>query len=87
MITHDENIKEDKILISRKTLQLTSPVVFVARVLETAGGEMTYKEAYYIVEKEYQEVFDKRRYSCYESFRVIKSRILQPDNRMQLKLF
>ena len=82
-MTHED----DKILISRKTLQLTEPVNFVKRVMEISNGKMTYKEAYLIAEEEYQQIFNRNRYSSYESFRVIKYRITRPQNRAQLSLF
>lgn len=80
-------IDSEKIEIDKRTLLLTDPPFFVKRVIERAGGEMSYKAAYYLIEAEYISVFNKSRYSSYESFRVIKSRVLKSENRLQLKLF
>lgn len=82
-MTHEDK----KIQIAERTLLLIRPAHFVARVTEVAGGDMTYKQAYHIVEEEYHAAFNQSRYSSYETFRKIKSRILQPHNRIQLKLF
>lgn len=77
----------DKIEISQRTLLLIRPAHFVARVTELAAGEITYKQAYHIVESEYIAAFHKTRYSSYETFRVIKFRITNPEKRSQLSLF
>ncbi len=82
-MTHEDK----KIQIAERTLLLIRPAHFVARVTELAAGEMTYKQAYFIVESEYIAAFSRSKYSSYESFRVIKFRITQPEKRTQLSLF
>lgn len=39
--------------------------------------QMTQTEAYESVEKVYEENFGKRRYSCFDSFRQVKTRYLK----------
>lgn len=83
MITHEEKIE-----ISRRTLLLIRPAYFVARVTELAAEtELSYKEAYHLIEKEYFMAFNQPKYSSYDTFRVIKSRLFYSENKNQLKLF
>ena len=48
---------------------------FYRRYLHNVKLTSTYIKAYQLTENEYVETFGKRRYSSYDSFRIIKNRI------------
>ena len=48
---------------------------FYRRYLYNIKLTSTYMEAYQLTEDEYVEIFGKKRYSSYDSFRIIKNRI------------
>ena len=67
-----------------KIIALLTPEVFDQRFWEVASETKTYKEAYELVEKEYQENFRQRKYSDYNSFRNCRDRRLKsPKNRQK----
>ena len=47
---------------------------FYRRYLHNVKLTSTYMEAYQLTEDEYVEIFGKKRYSSYDSFRIIKNR-------------
>ena len=47
---------------------------FMQRYYYYCKIEKTYKDAYEKTEKEYEKIFKKRRYSSYDSFRVVLNR-------------
>lgn len=67
-----------------KIIALLTPEGFDQRFWEVASETKTYKEAYELVEKEYQHNFKQRRYSDYNSFRNCRDRRLKsPKNRQK----
>ena len=50
---------------------------FYRRYLHNVKLTSTYIKAYQLTENEYVETFGKRRYSSYDSFRIIKNRIIK----------
>ena len=67
-----------------KIIALLTPEGFDQRFWEVASETKTYKEAYELVEKEYQENFKQRKYSDYNSFRNCRDRRLKsPKNRQK----
>jgi len=50
---------------------------FYRRYLHNVKFTSTYVKAYQLTENEYVETFGKRRYSSYDSFRIIKNRIIK----------
>jgi len=50
---------------------------FYRRYLHNVNLTSTYIKAYQLTEDEYVETFGKKRYSSYDSFRIIKNRILE----------
>ena len=50
---------------------------FYRRYLYNVKLTSTYIKAYQLTENEYVETFGKRRYSSYDSFRIIKNRIIK----------
>ncbi len=63
-----------------KIIGLLTPEGFDERFWEVASETKTYKEAYELVEKEYQENFRQRKYSDYNSFRNCRDRRLKKRN-------
>lgn len=63
-----------------KIIALLTPEGFDERFWEVASETKTYKEAYELVEKEYQENFRQRKYSDYNSFRNCRDRRLKKRN-------
>ena len=63
-----------------KIIDLLTPEGFDERFWEVASETKTYKEAYELVEKEYQENFRQRKYSDYNSFRNCRDRRLKKRN-------
>ena len=63
-----------------KIIALLTPEGFDQRFWEVASETKTYKEAYELVEKEYQENFRQRKYSDYNSFRNCRDRRLKKGN-------
>ena len=63
-----------------KIIALLTPEGFDQRFWEVAAETKTYKEAYELVEKEYQENFRQRKYSDYNSFRNCRDRRLKKRN-------
>ncbi len=63
-----------------KIIALLTPEGFDQRFWEVASETKTYKEAYELVEKEYQENFRQRKYSDYNSFRNCRDRRLKKRN-------
>ena len=63
-----------------KIIALLTPEGFDERFWEVASETKTYKEAYELVEKEYQENFRQRKYSDYNSFRNCRDRRLKKGN-------
>lgn len=67
-----------------KIIALLTPEGFDQRFWEVASETKTYKEAYELVEKEYEENFRQRKYSDYNSFRNCRDRRLKsPKNRQK----
>ena len=67
-----------------KIIALLTPEGFDERFWEVASETKTYKEAYELVEKEYQENFRQRKYSDYNSFRNCRDkRLKSPKNRQK----
>ena len=52
---------------------------FYRRYLYNVKLTSTYIKAYQLTEDEYVETFGKRRYSSYDSFRIIKNRIIKKE--------
>ena len=52
---------------------------FYRRYLYNIKLTSTYMEAYQLTEDEYVETFGKKRYSSYDSFRIIKNRIIKKE--------
>ena len=52
---------------------------FYRRYLHNVKVTSTYFKAYQLTENEYVETFGKKRYSSYDSFRIIKNRIIKKD--------
>jgi len=52
---------------------------FYRRYLHNVNLTSTYIKAYQLTENEYVETFGKRRYSSYDSFRIIKNRIIKKE--------
>tara|TARA_R100001443_G_scaffold23670_1_gene35853 strand:+ start:2580 stop:2780 length:201 start_codon:yes stop_codon:yes gene_type:complete len=63
-----------------KIIALLTPEGFDQRFWEVASETKTYKEAYELVEKEYEANFRQRRYSDYNSFRNCRDRRLKKGN-------
>ncbi len=58
--------------------QLSTPKGFIRRYLfHLNKGGVSQTEAYEQTETEYNEIFERRRYSSYDSFRQIKNRIIR----------
>ena len=54
-------------------------VGFYNRYIHNVKLTSTYIKAYQLTENEYVETFGKRRYSSYDSFRIIKNRIIKKE--------
>ena len=52
---------------------------FYKRYLHNIKLTSTYIKAYQLTENEYVETFGKKRYSSYDSFRIIKNRIIKRE--------
>ena len=52
---------------------------FYRRYLHNVKVTSTYIKAYQLTESEYVETFGKKRYSSYDSFRIIKNRIIKKE--------
>ena len=52
---------------------------FYRRYLHNVKLTSTYMKAYQLTEDEYVETFGKKRYSSYDSFRIIKNRIIKKE--------
>lgn len=52
---------------------------FYKRYLHNIKLTSTYIKAYQLTEDEYVETFGKKRYSTYDSFRIIKNRIIKKE--------
>ena len=52
---------------------------FYRRYLHNVKLTSTYIKAYQLTENEYVETFGKKRYSSYDSFRIIKNRIIKKE--------
>ena len=52
-------------------------VGFYRRYLHNVKLTSTYIKAYQLTENEYVETFGKKRYSSYDSFRIVKNRIIK----------
>ena len=52
---------------------------FYRRYLHNVKLTSTYIKAYQLTENEYVEIFGKKRYSSYDSFRIIKNRIIKKE--------
>ena len=52
---------------------------FYRRYLHNVKLTSTYIQAYQLTENEYVETFGKKRYSSYDSFRIIKNRIIKKE--------
>ena len=52
---------------------------FYKRYLHNIKLTSTYIQAYQLTENEYVETFGKKRYSSYDSFRIIKNRIIKKE--------
>ena len=63
-----------------KIIALLTPEGFDQRFWEVASETKTYKEAYELVEKEYEANFRQRRYSDYNSYRNCRDRRLKKGN-------
>jgi len=60
--------------IPLEILVLLSPRGFEERFHNHCKNQKTYSAAYEETEKEYESYFGKRRYSSYDSFRVVMNR-------------
>ena len=52
---------------------------FYRRYLHNVKLTSTYVKAYQLTEDEYVEIFGKKRYSSYDSFRIIKNRMIKKE--------
>ena len=52
---------------------------FYRRYLHNVKLTSTYMNAYQLTENEYVETFGKKRYASYDSFRIIKNRIIKKE--------
>ena len=65
-----------------KIIALLSPEGFDKRFWDLASETKTYKQAYELVEQEYEQNFNKRKYSDYNSYRNCRDkRLKSPKNR------
>jgi hypothetical protein len=64
-------------MIDIEIIALISPEGFERKFFKNCKDSKTYIEAYEKTEKEYSEYFGRRRYSCYDSFRVSKNKRLK----------
>lgn len=73
---HTDGSKDDVITISSNLLKNASMSadVFEDLFFDAAKTSTTYMEAYEKIEVLHEEVFNKRRYSDYDSFRKVKER-------------
>lgn len=63
----------DVILVSAVAMQLLNYADFISRYRTHCQTEKTYKAAYEKTEKEYQAIFNKRRYVDHNSFKAAMS--------------
>ena len=54
--------------------QLSTVEGFIERYFHNLGMCETQLDAYELTEKEHEQMFERRRYTCYDSFRVVKNR-------------
>ena len=52
---------------------------FYRRYLHNVKLTSTYIKAYQLTENEYVETFGKKRYASYDSFRIVKNRIIKKE--------
>tara|TARA_R100000656_G_scaffold81756_1_gene59804 strand:+ start:3251 stop:3463 length:213 start_codon:yes stop_codon:yes gene_type:complete len=69
-----------KINIPIEVLTLLSPDGFEKKFHFYCSETKTYAEAYEKTEQEYEAAFGKRKYSGYDSFRVVKNKRLKKRN-------
>jgi len=70
-----------KIIIPMEILCLLSPRGFEDRFHFHCRNEKTYTRAYEKTETEYENHFGKRRYSSYDSFRVVMQRKMKQSSK------
>ena len=68
-------------MIEKHILILISADGFVRKFWEKTREHKTYKEAYEKLEQEYQDIFGKRRYSDYNSFRICRDRAAKKNEK------
>jgi len=61
-------------------LALLSPEGFEKRFYKNCKETKTNFEAYEVTEKEYKKIFNKRKYSSYDSFRVSMTKRIKKRN-------
>tara|TARA_R110002020_G_scaffold431046_3_gene640884 strand:- start:401 stop:607 length:207 start_codon:yes stop_codon:yes gene_type:complete len=61
-------------------LALLSPEGFEKRFYKNCKETKTNYEAYEVTEKEYKKIFNKRKYSSYDSFRVSMTKRIKKRN-------
>jgi len=59
-----------------RIIQLNSKEGFISAFFEMVPSFKTHIEAYEALESEYESIFNKRRYSNFESFRQVRDRKL-----------
>jgi len=59
---------------TERIIRLSTPAGFFDEYEKHVKESKTYIDAYERTEQEYQKIFFRRRYSCYDSFRVVYNR-------------
>ena len=62
-------------MTDKEVIKLINPREFVAQWFRMLPDYPTYSAAYEALEDRYEAVFGRRKYSSYDSFRVVKDRI------------
>ena len=70
----DYTVSQNAIFVDFKDIR---NVGFYRRYLHNVKLTSTYIKAYQLTENEYVELFGKKRYSSYDSFRIVKNRIIK----------
>lgn len=67
-------MKNEMILIPRKSLELLNTEGFILAVEEKLSRTSTVKEAYELTEQEMENYFEKRKFSDFKTFATIRYR-------------
>lgn len=72
-------MKNQSNLSPELTRQLSTADGFTNRWYALLRIYRTHAEAYEAVENEYSEIFGRRRYSCFDSFRIVRNRKIKKN--------